>query len=96
MLTRSSTTRRGDIIVDGFASGTTIMAAEKVGRRTFAMEIEPKFVDLSIRRWQAYTGKDAVHTESGRTLDECVERARAAEIANEASSYVGGSDGRPL
>jgi DNA modification methylase len=90
-------TRRGDIIVDCFVgSGTTILAAEKVGRRAFAMEIEPKFVDLSIRRWQAYTGKDAIHTESGRTFDECVERARAAETANEASSYVGGSDGRPL
>ena len=90
-------TRRGDIILDCFVgSGATIMAAEKVGRRAFAMEIEPKFVDLSIRRWQEHTGKDAVHIKSGRTFDECAEHARAAEIADEASSYVGGSHGRPL
>ena len=51
-------TRRGDIVLDSFVgSGTTIMAAEKVGRRAYAIEIEPKFVDLSIRRWQDHTAK---------------------------------------
>jgi DNA modification methylase len=64
-------TRRGDIVVDTFAgSGTTILAAERVGRRARALEIEPRFVDVAIRRWQAFTRKDAVHVSSGRCFDE--------------------------
>ena len=64
-------TRRGDIVLDTFCgSGTTIMAAERVGRHARAMEIEPRFVDAAIRRWQAFTRRDAVHTQSGLTFDE--------------------------
>jgi len=48
-------TRRGDIVLDTFSgSGTTIMAAERVGRHVRALEIEPRFVDVAIRRWQAF------------------------------------------
>jgi DNA modification methylase len=64
-------TRRGDVVLDTFSgSGTTIMAAERVGRHARALEIEPQFVDLAIRRWQAFTGKDALHAESGLNFDE--------------------------
>jgi DNA modification methylase len=64
-------TRRGDVVLDTFSgSGTTIMAAERVGRRAYAMEIEPRYVDVAIRRWQAFTRKDAMHADSGRTFDE--------------------------
>jgi DNA modification methylase len=64
-------TRRGDIILDTFSgSGTTILAAERVGRRAFALELEPRFVDVAIRRWQEFTRKDAVHVVSGRSFDE--------------------------
>jgi DNA modification methylase len=63
-------TRRGDIVLDTFAgSGTTIMAAERVGRHARALEIEPRFVDVAIRRWQAVTGRDARHAGSGLTFD---------------------------
>jgi DNA modification methylase len=63
-------TRRSDIVLDTFSgSGTTIMAAERIGRRAYAMEIEPRYVDIAIRRWQAFTGKDAVDSESGHTFD---------------------------
>src|SRR5437764_3726588 len=56
-------TARRDIVLDTFAgSGTTILAAERIGRRAFAMEIAPRFVDLAVRRWQAFTGKDAIET----------------------------------
>lgn len=49
-----------DIVVDPFVgSGTTIIAAEKLGRRCYAMEIEPRYVDVAIRRWEAFTGKQA-------------------------------------
>ena len=64
-------TRRGDVVLDTFSgSGTTIMAAERIGRRAFAMEVEPRYVDVAIRRWQTFTRKDAMHAESGRTFDQ--------------------------
>src|SRR5262245_8210772 len=64
-------TRRGDVVLDTFSgSGTTILAAERVGRCAFALEIEPRFVDVAIRRWQAFTRKDAIHIESGLCFDE--------------------------
>jgi DNA modification methylase len=64
-------TRRGDVMLDTFAgSGTTVMAAERVGRRARALEIEPRFVDLMIRRWQTFTRRDARHAASGLCFDE--------------------------
>ncbi len=64
-------TRRGDIVLDPFSgAGTTILAAERVGRRAYALELEPKYVDVTIRRWQAFTRRDAVHAETGQTFDE--------------------------
>jgi DNA modification methylase len=63
--------RRGAIILDAFAgSGTSIMAAEKIGRRAFCIEIEPRYVDVAIRRWQQYTGKDAILGSTGQTFEE--------------------------
>jgi len=71
-------TRRNDIVLDTFSgSGTTIMAAERVGRRARALEIEPRFVDTAIRRWQAFTRKDALNVETGNAFDEvAVDRAQ--------------------
>jgi DNA modification methylase len=64
-------TRRGDIVLDTFCgSGTTILAAERVGRYARAMEIEPRFVDVAIQRWQTFTRKDAIHAQSGLSFDE--------------------------
>jgi DNA modification methylase len=75
-------TRRGDKILDIFAgSGTTILAAERIGRRCYALELEPKYVDIAIRRWQAFTGCDAVHAETGRTFED---RGKARDPKNPA------------
>ena len=64
-------TRRGDIVLDTFCgSGTTILAAERVGRHAYTLEIEPRFVDVAIRRWQAFSRQDAVHAETGLSFDE--------------------------
>jgi DNA modification methylase len=64
-------TRRGDVVLDTFSgSGTTIMAAERVGRRARALELEPRFVDVTIRRWQAFTRRDVRHADSGLSFDE--------------------------
>jgi hypothetical protein len=58
----------GETVLDTFlGSGTTLLAAEKVGRRCLGLEIEPKFVDVGIRRWQTFTGLDAICAVTGRT-----------------------------
>jgi DNA modification methylase len=62
---------RGALILDGFlGSGTTILAAERVGRRAAGVELEPRYVDAAIRRFQSATGIDAIDAESGRTFAE--------------------------
>jgi DNA modification methylase len=63
--------RRGDIILDPFmGSGTTIVAAERVGRRAYGLEIDPHYVDVAVRRWQTYTKRDAILHGTGQTFDE--------------------------
>jgi DNA modification methylase len=60
----------GDLVLDSFGgSGTTIIASEKNGRNARLMELDPKYNDVIIKRWQDFTGKKAVH-ESGKTFDE--------------------------
>ena len=63
--------RRGDIVLDLFmGSGTTILAAEKVGRRGYGIEIDPLYIDVAIRRWQEFTRRDAILAATGQTFDE--------------------------
>ena len=70
-------TLRGDRVLDPFlGSGSTVIAAEKVGRVTYGLEYDPRYVDTIIRRWQAYTGRDAILTGTETTFGE-VEAARA-------------------
>ena len=78
-------TRRGDIVLDTFCgAGTTIMAAERVGRRAFAIELAPKYVDVAVRRWQAFTRRDATLRGSGQTFEEVASvRQRLHEVACE-------------
>lgn len=72
--------RRGSIILDSFCgSGSTIMAAEQVGRRAYCIEIDPRYADVAIRRWQRSTKKDAILDESGQTFDELA-RSRNGEV----------------
>ena len=62
---------RGSIVLDTFAgSGTSIIAAEQVGRRAYCVEIDAQYVDIAIRRWQRATRKDAVLASTGQTFDE--------------------------
>jgi DNA modification methylase len=64
-------TVRGDTVLDPFlGSGTTLIAAERTGRRCCAIEIDPLYVDCAIRRWQAFTGDQARHVQTGRPFDE--------------------------
>ncbi len=62
---------RGAIILDCFlGSGTTLIAAERVGRICHGIELDPRYVDVAIRRWQKHTGDHAIHAESGKSFDE--------------------------
>ena len=64
-------TRRGDIVLDTFCgSGTTILAAERVGRRAYTIELEARFVDVAIKRWQAFARRDAIHAETGLSFHQ--------------------------
>ncbi|MBK3664776.1 site-specific DNA-methyltransferase [Bradyrhizobium diazoefficiens] len=71
--------KRGNIVLDPFCgSGTILIAAEKTGRRARAIEIDPHYVDVAIRRWQTYTGKVARLAPLDETFDE-VSEARLVE-----------------
>ena len=73
---------RDDIVLDAFlGSGTTMIAAERTGRRCYGLELDPAYVDTIIRRWQKLTGGSACHATSGRSFDDL---AREAEVANAA------------
>ncbi len=72
---------RGDIVLDPFCgSGTILIAAERTGRRARALEIDPAYVDVAIRRWQAYAGREAALAATGETFEDVGSR-RAAEVA---------------
>ena len=58
-------TDRGDNILDPFAgSGTTLIAAEKTGRKCYGIEIDPRYCDVIIKRWEQFTGKQATKLSS--------------------------------
>jgi DNA modification methylase len=69
---------RGDVVLDPFlGSGTTLIAAERVGRCCYGVEIDPLYVDTIIRRWQAFTGDKATHGITGRYFDDLAGEAEA-------------------
>jgi DNA modification methylase len=60
----SSKTR--DLVLDPFGgSGSTLIACEKSGRRARLIELDPKYVDVIVRRWQEFTGKQAIRKSDG-------------------------------
>jgi DNA modification methylase len=70
-------TARGEIVLDAFlGSGTTLVAAERVGRICYGIELDPAYVDLTVRRWQAYTGNTARHAKSKRSFKDLEEVLR--------------------
>jgi DNA modification methylase len=62
---------RGDLVLDPFlGSGSTLLAAERVGRICRGMELDPLYVDAAIRRWQHFTGDSAIHATTGNRFDD--------------------------
>jgi DNA modification methylase len=81
-------TKRGAIVLDPFAgSGSTLIAAEKTGRQARCIEFEPKYCDVIVRRWQAYTGKAATFEGTDLTFED-FEGARASSPASHAATSL--------
>ena len=77
---------RGDIVLDSFGgSGTTLIAAEKTGRKARLLELDPIYCDVICRRFEAYTGKPALRAEDGVPFTE-LDASRAAEETAEVAS----------
>ena len=80
-------TAPGDLVVDPFlGSGTTLLASERTRRRCIGVEIEPRYVDLAIRRWQEMTGGQAVHAETGERFEDLF--AVRLQLHGEADSNI--------
>jgi DNA modification methylase len=61
----------GQAVYEPFSgSGTTIIAGEMTGRHVYAIELSPAYVDVAVKRWQDFTGQEAVHAETGKTFNE--------------------------
>jgi DNA modification methylase len=74
-----NSSKSGDIVADFFGgSGSTLIGCERRGRKARLMELDPKYTDVIIRRWQEYTGKTAVHEATGITFAERDPRAKEA------------------
>ena len=68
-----NSSRPGDVVLDPFGgSGTTLIAAEKSGRQARLIELDPKYVDVIVRRWQEYAGAQAVREADGVKFDDLV------------------------
>ncbi|MBN9545432.1 MAG: ParB N-terminal domain-containing protein [Alphaproteobacteria bacterium] len=62
-------TQAGNLVMDPFlGSGTTLLAAERSGRRAYGIELDPLYVDTTIRRWEKMTGQKAKHAKTGQTF----------------------------
>lgn len=76
-----NSSRPGDVVLDSFGgSGSTLIAAEKSGRRARLMELDPKYVDVIVRRWQDYTGQQAVRESDGTAFDQA---AKASSVTSQ-------------
>ena len=81
--------RRGDIVLDPFlGSGTTLMAAERTGRACYGLEIDPLYVDVIVRRWQAHTGGVAIHAARDTPFDAVASNIAQASALPSADTKV--------
>ena len=66
-----NSSRPGNVVLDPFGgSGTTLIAAEKSGRVTRLIELDPKYVDVIVRRWQDFSGGEAIRLGDGVAFDQ--------------------------
>jgi DNA modification methylase len=87
-------TDRGDIVIDPFlGSGSTLIAAEKAGRACRGVELDPLYVDVILRRYEAGTGKAAVLVETGETFAALTARRERDAIPVMACAHLMPSSG---
>lgn len=73
--------KAGDVVFEPFCgSGTQIIAAEKLGRHCFGSEMDPVYCDVAVRRWQLFTGEEAVLESTGETFDSEQQQPRPSRI----------------
>jgi DNA modification methylase len=76
-----NSSKAGDLVLDLFGgSGSTMIACEKMGRSSRLMELDPRYCDVIVKRWQDFTGKIA-HLEDGRTFRELETRRQTRQVA---------------
>ena len=76
-----NSSKAGDIVADFFGgSGTTLIACEKTGRICHMLEIDPKYVDVIVTRWMQFTGKQAIHEETGATFEQVKSERRPRDL----------------
>ena len=76
-----NSTKSGQIVLDPFlGSGSTLIAAEKLGRRCFGMEIDPQYTQICIERWEQFTGKSAILEATGQTFAQIKASGRRANV----------------
>ena len=75
--------RRGDVVLDGFVgSGTTILATEQTGRVGYGVEVDPRYVDVTLRRWMQATSEAPIHVDTGQTFEAlaAIRNNRTSEV----------------
>jgi len=76
-----NSSKRNGIVLDPFGgSGTTVIACEAKGRRARIIEIEPRYCDVIVKRWQDFTGRAAIHRSSGKTFAELAEQRQPVAV----------------
>jgi DNA modification methylase len=76
----ANSSKAGDVVVDLFGgSGSTLIGCERRGRKARLMELDPKYADVVVRRWQEYTGQQALLDGTGRSFDEITRERLEAE-----------------
>ena len=80
---------RNGIVLDAFlGSGTTLIAAERAGRRCFGMEFEPRYIDVTLRRFRNLTGIEPVHADTGVSFTE-VTQSRTSHSSSKSARRMG-------
>jgi DNA modification methylase len=76
----ANSSKAGDVVVDLFGgSGSTLIGCERRGRKARLMELDLNYSDVIVRRWQGYTGKQALLEGDGRSFDEIARERLKAE-----------------
>ena len=82
--------RRGGLVLDPFCgSGTILIAAERTGRSARAIELDPQYVDIAVRRWQKYAGKAATLAATGQSFEDVEEERLATTVTTASPQHQG-------